>query len=69
MPLKRQEIYILFYVASALSGLNGELGLSGGPFGDMIWTGYLHMAPQSTVSITSFSTGFCRKNITSLATS
>lgn len=47
MPLKRQEIYVLFYVAAALTGLNGTLGLSGGPFGDLIWNGYLHMAPQS----------------------
>jgi hypothetical protein len=48
MPLKRQEIYVLFYVASALTGLNRDLGLSGGPIGDMIWNGYLHQAPQST---------------------
>src|SRR5215210_1870840 len=48
MPLKRQEIYVLFYVASALTGLNGAIGLSGGPFGDMLWNGYLHTAPQST---------------------
>jgi hypothetical protein len=48
MPLKRQEIYVLFYVASALTGLNGTLGLSGGPFGDLLWNGYLHMAPQAT---------------------
>ncbi len=48
MPLKRQEIYILFYVASALTGLDGALGVSGGPFGGLIWTGYLHMAPQAT---------------------
>src|SRR5438105_2412977 len=33
MPLKRQEIYVLFYVASALTGLNRDLGLSGGPIG------------------------------------
>jgi len=48
MPLKRQEIFVLFYVASALTNLNGTIGLSGGPFGDLIWNGYLHMAPQST---------------------
>src|SRR5205085_4198167 len=48
MPLKRQEIYVLFYVASALTNLNGTIGLSGGPFGDMICNGYLHQAPQST---------------------
>src|SRR5262249_28316266 len=48
MPLKRQEIYVLFYVASALATLEGSIGLSGGPFGGMIWTGYLHQAPQAT---------------------
>jgi hypothetical protein len=48
MPLKRQEIYVLFYVASALTGLDGAIGLSGGPFGGLIWNGYLHQAPQAT---------------------
>jgi hypothetical protein len=49
MPLKRQEIYVIFYVASALSGLNGAIGLSGGPFGDFVWAGYLtHLSPQAT---------------------
>jgi len=48
MPLKRQEIYVLFYVAAALTDLNGAIGLSGGPFGGLIWNGYLHQAPQST---------------------
>ncbi len=48
IPLKRQEIYVLFYIAAALSGLNAELGVSGGPFGNLIWNGYLHVAPQAT---------------------
>jgi hypothetical protein len=48
IPLKRQEIYVLFYIAAALSGLNAELGVSGGPFGNLIWNGYLHIAPQAT---------------------
>jgi hypothetical protein len=48
IPLKRQEIYVLFYIAAALSGLNAALGVSGGPFGGLIWNGYLHIAPQST---------------------
>ena len=39
IPLKRQEIYVLFYVASALTGINGAVGVSGGPFGDLIYTG------------------------------
>ncbi|MBM3457071.1 MAG: hypothetical protein FJX77_00845, partial [Armatimonadetes bacterium] len=47
IPLKRQEIYVLFYIAAALSGLNAELGVSGGPFGNLIWNGYLHVAPQA----------------------
>jgi hypothetical protein len=48
IPLKRQEIYVLFYVAASLTGLSGELGVSGGPFGWLIWNGYLHIAPQAT---------------------
>lgn len=48
IPLKRQEIYVLFYIAAALSGLNASLGVSGGPFGGLIWNGYLHVAPQAT---------------------
>src|SRR5207247_4820644 len=48
IPLKRQEIYVLFYIAAALSGLNAALGISGGPFGGLIWNGYLHVAPQAT---------------------
>src|SRR5438067_9526933 len=48
IPLKRQEIYVLFYIASALTGINGAVGVSGGPFGDLIYTGYLHQAPQAT---------------------
>src|SRR3954465_780390 len=37
IPLKRQEIYILFVIASSLSGLNRDLGVSGGAFGNLIW--------------------------------
>src|SRR5215210_6196117 len=44
IPLKRQEIYVLFYVAATLTGLNAALGVSGGPFGGLIWNGYLHVA-------------------------
>ncbi|MCA9437718.1 MAG: hypothetical protein KC978_18175, partial [Candidatus Omnitrophica bacterium] len=36
--LKRQEVFILFYVASALSATAfGHLALSGGPFAATIW--------------------------------
>src|SRR5438445_7953516 len=47
MPLKRQEIYIIFYIAAALSHLNANLGVVGGPFGDRIWDGFLHIANQA----------------------
>src|SRR5262249_56196215 len=47
MPLKRQEIYVIFYMASALSALNASLGVVGGPFGDRIYDGFLHVANQS----------------------
>lgn len=48
LPLKRQEIYVLFYIAAGLSALNADLGVSGGAFGSLIWNGYLHVAPQAT---------------------
>src|SRR5919199_2767958 len=60
IPLKRQEIYVLFYVAASLSGINASIGVSGGPFGDLIWTGYLHQAPQSIgtdITIHNYQTG------------
>jgi hypothetical protein len=47
MPLKRQEIYVIFYIAAALSHLNATLGVVGGPFGDRIWDGFLHTANQA----------------------
>jgi hypothetical protein len=47
MPLKRQEIYIIFYIAAALSHLNASLGVVGGPFGDRIYDGFLHVANQA----------------------
>src|SRR5919199_5106567 len=49
IPLKRQEIYVLFYIAASLSGLNAAIGVAGGPVGKLIWTGYYtHLAPQAT---------------------
>lgn len=39
-PLKKQEIFILFYMA-------GGLASGGGPFGGMIWNQYLRYAPAS----------------------
>ena len=38
--LKRQEVYILYYMAAALA-------MSGGPFGAMIWNQYLVQSPQA----------------------
>jgi hypothetical protein len=40
-PLKKQEIYILFYIASSLTTVvNAERGLAGGPFANLIWNAY-----------------------------
>lgn len=40
IPLKRQELYILYYIASSLTGFVGGLALSGGPFAWWIWNQY-----------------------------
>ena len=47
LPLKRQEIYCLFYMAGALAGSGfGSLpGISGGPFGAFIATQYIMQSP------------------------
>jgi len=45
VPLRRQEIYILYYVAGGLSGVGG-VGIAGGPFGSLIWNQYLVQSPQ-----------------------
>lgn len=40
-PLKRQEIYILFYMAASLTAVvSAERGLGGGPFSNLIWNAY-----------------------------
>jgi hypothetical protein len=40
-PLKRQEVYILFYIAASLTVVaNVERGLAGGPFSNLIWNAY-----------------------------
>ncbi len=50
LPMKRQEIYILFYVATMLSSaLMADRGISGGPFGYLIWNQYFRQAPQAGV--------------------
>ena len=47
MPLKRQEIYCLFYMAGALvyNGFGTLPGLSGGPFASLIATQYIMQSP------------------------
>ena len=49
LPMKRQEIYILYYVAAALTGLMADRGISGGPFGSLIWNQYFVQSPQAAV--------------------
>lgn len=47
-PLRRQEIYILFYLASALTTvINVERGLGGGPFSNLVWNAYFITSPSS----------------------
>jgi len=50
-PLKKQEIYILFYMAASLTAVaNADRGLAGGPFSNLIWNAYFINSP-ATVSI------------------
>jgi hypothetical protein len=45
-PLRKQEIYVLFYIAAALTSvIAAERGLSGGPFGELIWRSYAAQSP------------------------
>ena len=40
-PLRKQEIYILFYIAASLTSVTAvEKGLSGGPFSSLIWNAF-----------------------------
>ena len=46
-PLKKQELYILFYIAGGIAGAAlMNVGLSGGPFAGLIWSQYLVQCPQ-----------------------
>jgi len=48
-PLRKQEIYVLFYIAAALTSvIAAEKGLSGGPFGELIWRSYAAQSPPFT---------------------
>jgi len=47
--LKRQEVYILFYVASGIAAVTvWHLVLSGGPFAMTIWNQFLRQAPETS---------------------
>jgi hypothetical protein len=45
--LKRQEIYILLYIAGGLTSMMGGLALSGGPFAGLIWNQFLVQSPAA----------------------
>jgi hypothetical protein len=49
LPMKRQEIYILYYVAASLTGLAADRGISGGPFGNLIWNQYFIQSPPAAL--------------------
>jgi hypothetical protein len=47
-PLRKQEVYILFYVAVAMTSvINVERGLGGGPFSSLIWNAYFVTSPAA----------------------
>ena len=47
VTLKRQEVYILYYVAAAVAGGMVMHNLAGGPFTPFIWNQYLQRFPQA----------------------
>lgn len=49
LPMKRQEIYILYYVAASLTGILADRGISGGPFGSLIWNQYFVQNSAATL--------------------
>lgn len=47
--LKRQEVFVLFYVASGIAAVTiAHLALAGGPFASTIWNQYLLQAPETS---------------------
>jgi len=42
--LRKQEVYILYYIAGSLTSMAGGLALSGGPFAGLIWNQYLRQS-------------------------
>lgn len=47
VTLKRQEIYILFYIASSLASMQGGVALAGGAFAGKIWDQYFVRSPAA----------------------
>ncbi|MGC9319027.1 MAG: peptide transporter [Armatimonadota bacterium] len=47
ITLKRQEVYILFYVAAALASTHGGLQLAGGAFAGKMWEQYFVRSPAA----------------------
>lgn len=47
ITLKRQEVYILFYIASALASTSGSLQLAGGAFAGKMWDQYFVRSPAA----------------------
>ena len=47
ITLKRQEVYILFYIAAALASTSGGLQLAGGIFAGKIWDQYFVRSPAA----------------------
>lgn len=47
VQLKRQEVYMLYYLAGGLTGMVGAAALSGGPFATLIWNQYLATSPAA----------------------
>jgi hypothetical protein len=50
LPMKRQEIYILYYVAASLTHIIlADRGISGGPVGGLIWNQYFIQSQQAAL--------------------
>jgi len=47
ITLKRQEVYILFYIAAALASSSGGLALAGGVFAGKMWDQYFVRSPAA----------------------
>jgi len=47
ITLKRQEVYILFYIAASLASTSGGLQLAGGVFAGKIWDQYFVRSPAA----------------------